>query len=128
MHPRLIVSTYDLDNAVVLRLGGHLTAETLAALRATLHRLEPVLDRVINERVRVLVFDLAQVASCDLTGLAILSAVSDAAVQAGVEPRLAGAAAPIRGILRDSQLGGRVAQFLTVQGAARNDAAELVDG
>jgi anti-anti-sigma regulatory factor len=128
MRPRLTVSTYQLDDIVVLRLAGHLTADTLAALRTTLHQLEPVLDRVLDERVPVLVFDLAQVDSCDLSGLAILSAASDAAVQAGAAPRLAGASGPVREFLRESQLGGRVAQFLTVPGAASNDPTELVNG
>lgn len=126
MRPSLRVSTYEIDDAVVLRLAGHLTGDSLAALRATASRLDPVLDRTLHAPVTVLVLDLAQVSSCDRSGLAILSAVGDAAVQAGVEPRLAAASGSLRDALREGQLGGRIALFLTVRGAAHNDPADLV--
>jgi anti-anti-sigma regulatory factor len=128
MRPRLTVSTYQLDDAVVLRLAGDLAGDTLAALRATLCRLEPVLSRLLRDSATALVLDLSRVDRCNLSGMAILAAVSDAAVQAGVEPRLAAASARTRLRLRDSQLCSRVAQFRTVRGAARNDPADLIDG
>jgi ABC-type transporter Mla MlaB component len=127
MRSHLMVSTYEFNDAVVLRLAGPLTGDTLDALRETLYRLEPVLDRLLRERAAVLVLDLSQVAGCDLSGVAILSAVGDAAVQAGVEPRLAGASGRVRVVLRKSQLGARIAQFQTVDGAVRNDPGDLIN-
>src|SRR5689334_6262016 len=104
MRPSLRVSTYHLDDAVVLRLVGHLAGDTLAALRATASQLDPVLDRSLHTRRTVLVLDLTQLSGCDRSGLAILSAVGDAAVQAGVEPRLAAAPRSLRDEWRDSPM------------------------
>jgi ABC-type transporter Mla MlaB component len=126
MQPALVVSSYRLDDAVVLRMTGDLTGDTLAALKAILGRVEPILDRLLHDRFGVLVIDLAALEACDLSGLAVLSAISDAARNAGVEPRLAAAPGRIRTLLADSQLGDRVAQFGTVHGAARDDPGDLV--
>jgi anti-anti-sigma regulatory factor len=126
MQSALAVSSYRLDHAAVLSMTGALTSETLIAMKTILGRVEPVLDRVLHDRVAVLVIDLAALHACDLSGFAILSAISDAALDAGVEPRLAAAPGPIRKSLRRSQLGDRIAQFGTVDGAARNDPGDLV--
>jgi anti-anti-sigma regulatory factor len=126
MRSALAVSSYRLDHAAVLSMTGDLTGNTLVAMKTILGRVEPVLDRLLHDRVRVLVIDLAALHTCDLSGFAILSAISDAALDAGVEPRLAAAPGTIRNSLRESQLGDRIAQFGTVDGAARNDPGDLV--
>jgi anti-anti-sigma factor len=105
--------------AAVVALRGDLAA-------AAVVQIEPYLAPLLSQRHPILVVDLAQVPSCDETGLLLLDVTARVATGGAGELRLAAPQPGVCRALRQAGIMRMIATFSSVTGALHGDALDLL--